>query len=570
MRWGDKPSALSSATRDEDAPSAAVSVRLQHPKAPTPVQRRAGPTPALTGTALGRSVRPGKRPINGSAAASAFKHSDLEASSSAAASGADDPSLASSSFLVCAGKGVGSNNDEHADDSSSSCDTGASDPARSSHCDGRGTPSSEHVRKGMLRSDSELELIISDLREKIALQHRLDEEKRHKAAASALEHNGALDSSRSSDSNTSEHHTRKHLKNPVERMSGNQSASSLAASMSNAYLLKRKASASLVGRLASGHEVKLAPPEVVATGIASTSSLSRASLLPSHGATALGANAHTNSGFACAYDANASLSRVYDDEGMLIRSYAQESGAPIYPSHVYSSTTIGPQRPIVYSQNKGDAARHARRVRKERLPPTPSFHLDLQRGNNASDSDSSSFSDDDDNPFLAHGALSPVGPWMAEGRPETDSFDLQLSSSSDAASPLSSARTDNALADLSPRSRLLWFSECADSDSSSSPALSTASGRHRQLTRSATHASTFRPSSAGSRQRRASGGSSSKPPMTRCSSAKPSRPSDSQQQQSRPSEAALRGEGEPKTKTGVAGKRRPQSSGARARKAVGV
>lgn len=579
MRWRER----APPSRDElDASSFHFAHQAQRElsKAPLVVLKKSAPKPALTGTAIGRSVRPGKAAslVSGESFASSLSSGSTRAES-------EDPAITSASsatislrlqappsFLVCAGKSVSSNNDDE-----------SSESAAHHHHERRvvTSNSSDAVKKAapsqsLQRSDSELELIISELREKISLQYRLEEEKRKAAIAShkssEVSVNGALDSSRSSGSSSEPHHPRRHLKNPVERVHGNNPQPGgpleLSMSTSGSISLKRQPSSSSV---TIGNAARLAPPAVIATGISTFSSSSRTSLATS--ASASGTLLHHSSGSIFnERDLEAySYSRVYDEEGMLIKSYAQE------PNNNNNNNSSGPtvQRPIVYHNN----VVRARRVRR---PATSSeserkgfsLHLEPQQqrqsGNNgASDSDSSFSDDDDGNPFLLQGALSPVGPWMvADDRqnPESldsNSLDSHHHSSSASRFDLSptSARSamEDEFAELSPRSRLLWFSEFADSveysSESFSSCLSSSSFAFRQ---SQSHPGTLRPSSAAASTK--TGGS--KQPV-RCSSAKPS-------------SQGRRGGGQGnsdsngvKSKCAGAGgqiKKRPQSGGSRARR----
>lgn len=371
------------------------------------------------------------------------------------------------------------------------------------------------------RSDSELERIIDDLREKISRQHRIEEAKRQ----AAVDASAALDSSRSTNSSNSEQPLRKHLKNPLERMLSNHPTD-----MTGLNSLKRQQSANLGTRpqsAASG--MKSLPPEVIATSITASLVSASSSSTTLTRPTALGGSAgvpmSANRQLGGAEDqAEISPERVYDDEGMHIKSYAQAQDNGVTatwghaPPHFRSSTAIGALRqPASSTAGSTQSKRRPRVLRASTATgddagSTSGFQLEMQRGNNDSDSASSSFGDDDDNPFFTRCALSPMGPWVSSaGRPELGSNTNPDGSNS----PLSSARTEDELAELSPRTRLLWFSRCADSDAPSSPVSATL----RQCRRSASHPGTFRPSSAALPWQSRPDGSKT-PTPARCASAK--------------------------------------------------
>lgn len=548
MRWGEKPS-LGGAMRELDAATLVIATGAprdlqQHPKAAQVTKR----PPTLAGRAFGRTIRPGKQRLSAQDVASPAIE-PIGASSQSQASDLLQRQLPSA-FLVCAGVGVSSNNDEHQDQHDKRFDTSALFSSKGA----ASVPAQDTVKKlsshpvtsaSLQRSDSELELIINDLREKISLQHRLEEAKRKAAMDSTT---GSLDSSRSTGSNGAEQHLRRHLKNPLERV---QSNPAMSVDPSSSNLLKRQQSASCINRPQSAaHGERLGTREVIPTGI-------NAALLSASSSTSLSrSNLHGSSGLVSSnlhhpHHDEVALGRVYDEEGMLIKSYAQDaSNSFVNLPHFHSSTAIGVQRPIVSSNASAKQlpkrTRGAAAAAANKSDQPSGFKLELQRENNASDSDcSSSFGDDDDNPFFTRCALSPMGPWMSEAsRPEIDGVEAHGS-----LSPLSTARTEDEFAELSPRTRLLWFSRCADGASSPSPD----SASLRQCRRSASHSGTFRPASAGVlRQQRAE---TSKSALVRCASAKSSRPHKGQGSNNDVARSM--------TRSGVANKKQPKSSKAR-------
>lgn len=554
MRWGER----AAAGRDDLDASLHVAHQPQREitKAPHVVTKPA-PKPALTGTAFGRNVRPGKagtlvsdEPFSASLSGS----TRVEDPATIISARASQWPLMPSSFLVCAGKSVSSNNDEEASENP------AKHAERRVYSSNVSDPVKKAPTQSLQRSDSELELIISELREKISLRHRSDEEKRKAASHKSSEASatgGALDSSRSTESNSEPHHPRRHLKNPVERVHGNTppvGSLGLSMSSSSSILLKRQQSSSSVP---AGNGTRLAPPTVIATAIGSfsSSSASRSNLAMS--ASVAGNLLHHSSGSILNdRDLEAHCySRVYDDEGLLIKSYAQEPNNNI-------QTTSGVQRPIVYHNNVV-RARRVRRISSESERKTFSLHLEPQRqggGNNASDSDSSFSDDDGGNSFLLQGSLSPMGPWMvADDRqsPESlgslDSSHLHPGSARFDLSPTSARfATEDEFAELSPRSRLLWFSAFAEIVEYSSESFGSSSSTLRQCQ---SHPGTLLPSSAGANT------SGSKPPV-RCSSAKSSSLGRREGTGSSESNGT-------KGKSGGAAvqiKKRPQSGGLRARK----
>lgn len=565
MRWGERVPA----SRDElDTSFHFVHQPQREPTKASLVVKKPVPKPALTGTAIGRNVRPGK--------AGSLISAELSSSTalSSESTRAEDPATASSSssatsqrpkalsaFLVCAGKSVSSNNDDESSESAAHHHQSERRVSASNCSD----PVKKATHQSLQRSDSELELIISEL------QHRLDEEKRRAAAmashkSSEVSVSGALDSSRSTGSSSEPHHQRRHLKNPVERVHGNNSQTGslgLSMSSSSSILLKRQQSSSSV---ATGNGARLAPPTVIATGIGTFSSSSRSNLATS--ASVTGTLLHHSSGSIFNdRDLEAhSYSRVYDEEGLLIKSYAQE---PSNNNNMHTANGI--QRPVVYHSNAVRTRRVRRPTSSENERKGFSLHLEpqRQRGNNgASDSDSS-FSDDDGNPFLLQGALSPVGPWMVtDDRQNPESLD---SCSLDSHHHPSSARfdlsptgarsaTEDEFAELSPRSRLLWFSEFADSVEYSSESFGSSSSSSFALRQSQSHPGSLQPSSAAA----ASKTNTSKPPV-RCSSAKLSLSSS----HGRRGGAGLSDSNGVKSKSGGAQiKKRPQSGSSRARKPV--
>lgn len=506
MRWGENKASLtgsvlsaSASYRDEDLYDTLP--HSQQPKAPV---ASFGPKPVLIGTGFGRSIRVGK----GSAAAP-------EVSNAEDTSGPAFAPSVQSDFLVCAGKSVASNNNEGLDgssegilESSTMHESRVSLPSTPSAPD----PTRKHAAQSstsLHRSDSELEFIISDLREKISLQHRLDEEKRkaaqkHSRAASG----GALDSSRSSGSNSesnSAHHPRKHLKNPVERVNGDQGGDHQKAATSSNLLRRQQHSANYVGRTAVESNAKLAVPAVTATSISASSSSSRMNLAPTSG------NLHPN----IRHDRDSHFeqdSTAYDDEGFQIKTHARKptksAGTNYGNQTLHNSPSVGTgvQRPLMHRSASALNPRKAR-IPKSKLERR-SLDLELhQDENNHSDSEDSLL--DGENPFLVQCSLSPVGPWMAEG-PESGETSQPISSS-----PPSTARsTEDEFAGLSPRSRLLWFSHCADTESSEPSPSSFA-----QFRRCSSHSGLTRPSSAVLKGSVKANGS--KTPI-RCSSAKPS------------------------------------------------
>lgn len=562
MRWGER----TPASRDELDTSFHFAHQPQRePTKASLVMKKPAPKPALTGTAIGRNMRPGKAGSlvsaelsSSTALPSKSTRAEDPATAGSSSSTTSQRPKAPSSFLVCAGKSVSSNNDDESSES-------AAHHHQSERCVSASN-CSDPVKKAMHQSlqcsDSELELIISEL------QHRLDEEKRRTAAmashkSSEVSVSGALDSSRSTGSSSEPHHPRRHLKNPIERIHGNNSqvgSLGLSMSSSSSILLKRQQS---LNSVAAGNGAKLAPPTVIATGIGTSSSSSRSNLATS--ASVTGTLLHHSSGSIFNdRDLEAhSYSRVYDEEGLLIKSYAQE------PSNNNMHTANGVQRPIVCHSN-------AVRVRHVRRPTTSenerkgfTLHLKPQRqsGNNGAIDSDSSFSDDDENPFLLQGALSPVGPWMvADDRQSPESLD---SCNLDSHHHPSSVRfdlsptgarsaTEDEFAELSPRSRLLWFSEFADSVEYSSESFGSSSSSSFALRQCQSHPGSLQSSSTAA----VSKTNTSKPPV-RCSSAKLS----STSSYGRRGGAGLGGSNGVKSKSGgVQIKKRPQSGSSRARK----
>lgn len=314
-------------------------------------------------------------------------------------------------FLVLAGRTVSNNNAEPHDSSPASRPSSARDSSGSivgTDCGKKGSPS-------MARADSELELIIHELRVKISQHHRSE------AAGCAVDsHSPTADRKPAAPPPFT---VRRHLKNPVERVQMRQNSRTelLLPSTSTVNLLHRQKSAGRVVRVVHQEPSRISSSESAAQPEPSRPEIEK---LPPSKETFMQRDAQAMR-FAprrAAKIATNQYRRIKSSEDSITLAQRQPRKAP-----VPSSSSV-----------------------REPVQRIGSFETRWSKHNVLSTEN-----DDTDDGEEFPESRSPVGPWMSMNF-EFDGGDGLAGSSS----TLSLSCED--MASLSPRSRLLWYSETGD------------------------------------------------------------------------------------------------------------
>jgi hypothetical protein len=329
-------------------------------------------------------------------------------------------------FLVCAGRALNAesprnNNNDEDDDGEVSLSTPPGHPSVSSSHE---TPRSQ---RGLQRSDSELELIINELREKIARQHRSSQ------------------SPQTDDDAGGNQHSRKHLKSAVEKMSA---ASTMPSSSMAGKQLRHQASASheIAAMLVREGSEAMVTPAVLAI------SASRPILTSANNAAIPSRSFVSKEGTTAPPVGTSDQPELVN--GFQIRAYGAGIEPPTQPrSASFTRSTLLEQRiPTSHSTSSSvpskETPTHTRLERPSKTRVRTLEDLDVELDcSNEGDSD--------------RGDLSPVGPWVLDH----EAFSPLASSRSTCSLVISSstgdlARSPPKISELSPRSRLLWLSDC--------------------------------------------------------------------------------------------------------------
>lgn len=452
MRWGERSSfnGTSLAVRDEDlfCHQPPVTREPRVTTRPHAALRRKTLSTSVDGQPLGKAKAALCDPVVSGA------HGDVGEEP-------DSSTMDPVPFLVLAGRTVSNNNTESPDSSSASRPTSAR-VDRDSSASISGTDSGKRALPSMTRTDSELELIIHELRVKISQHHRSE------AIGNAAESHSPT----AGDSNRTDRKpaappplaVRRHLKNPVERVQMRQNSRTelLLPSTSTVNLLQRQKSASRVIRVvhqeSSGFSSSEAasPPEQSRPDVEKSPTLvdtymhrdAQAMLLAPRRVAKAATNQYR-------------LIQRKEDPSTFTRRQPRKAPVPT------ASSLRGPVQRIDSLETRG-----------------PKHHFISTEGDDSDDSEEFPES------------RSPVGPWMSMAF-EIDSNDGLAGSSS----TLSLSCDD--MASLSPRSRLLWFSEAGDDAVSATEIMRLHSDRSAQMLIRASSAS--RRPQASSQQRVRSG-----------------------------------------------------------------
>lgn len=478
MRWGNTPSFLSSAgsctlgSRDEDVyfhpgQSDLQPSRKQLPGSKKsvlqPVDRVGGklplkprPRPGKISIAAARSSCAGERATNSGA---------LPASTALGVAGVTDTTaigsfdLFAAPLLVCAGSGVlqGSNNSEQ---STVSCGISAT-------CDGntrmglqQAAAASDGTRKrsdrptgSLIRSDSELEVIIQELREHISQQHRATDRGKPQDVAAACDNDST--------------HQRRHLKNAVEKVS--QAAPESTPGPTNSTNVRHRPATGFARR------ASLAPPSPLLTNegvrpvlVASAASFEVATTRSNRSAVVADSRAQSSGAQLAANDeadektdsdlnqrqcerAEGAERRLVEGAVLNPRPARVKPPVPVRTS-ITSKTFVAVRTPPATGSEQLRPRRERMRVHDYALAVDSD---DDSSGDNSTDTE----------------AGSPVGPWMSSSdfAAEWDGNDKHAASSPTASVSASSSRSfyDEEIAGLSPRSHLLWLSDFAADDEGS-------------------------------------------------------------------------------------------------------
>lgn len=387
----------------------------------------------------------------------------------------------SAPFLVLAGRTVSNNNSESHESPSGSRPTSAR-VDRDSSASVASTDSSKRAPSSMTRTDSELELIIHELRVKISQHHRSET-----IGSSAESH-----SPTAADSNRTDRKpaappplaVRRHLKNPVERVQMRQTSRTelLLPSTSTVNLLQRQKSASRVVRVVhqepsgSSSSESASQPEQICL---------EAEKLPQ------------------------SVNTYMHRDAQAMR---------LVPRRVAKGAT-NQYRLIQSNQDPNTSTR--RQPRKAPVPTVsllrePAQRIDSLEIRGPRHHFISTENDDTDDGEEFPESRSPVGPWMRMALEIDDSDGLAGSSST-----LSLSCED--MASLSPRSRLLWFSEAGDDTVSATEIMRLHSDRSAQTLIRASSASRRPQTSSQQRVRSGSAAGGSDGAKLKLSSAKAKR-----------------------------------------------
>lgn len=478
MRWGEKPSFLNGAcdvaSRDEDTSHHFAPADLLRTKTasgnPTIVTRKqtalrsSGPRP-------GKRVHSSKPMLYGTSVANAEIVRDGSVPAAIApAAGYSSIGPATEPLLVCAGAGVSrSNNDE---------DSGGGRIAdRQATAEGNRLPkkyaSNGNSTNGMLaRSDSELELIIRELREQIFRQQRTDDDKEQTLITR--------------DDDTV--HLRKHLKNPVEKMHSADGGDA-----TKPFDQRRRPSTS-VARLHSSSDVRstVATPAPILTagaialcpGSRSNASLPAGSSScqslkgpeeDTHSAAATGDKGPEGNQTQHAHHQEQSETTRIGESAVLNARPVRAKPSPAASTNHVTKEVVVPTVPtssIARGSKRSGAMDNSAQVATTsstsanaipRRRNGTSLSIAVQEQN---DPENSSGSDTDAN--------SPVGPWVQDdaGPFLAVGGGNAAATSPSALSPSLTTYYDDEIASLSPRSRLLWLSDLGSERDGGSPGLS--------------------------------------------------------------------------------------------------
>jgi hypothetical protein len=513
MRWGSTPSFLSSAgpcalgSRDED-------VYVGHPDPLTlRTQPQGGHNSLLQPGAGGKPLlkpRPRVGKLSVVARSSCGDGGALQASATLEVAGTQDTKaiasldLFAAPLLVCAGSGVlqGSNNSEQpiVDSRSSSISVDGSSRLGLQ----QGTPANDGGRQrsdrptgSLIRSDSELEVIIQELRAHISQQNRVADLEKPKEAAV----DGAV-------------HQRRYLKSAVERVS------QVVQESTPAPTITRKRPATGTRRTAPPLLPNGGDQPILIASAASfevTASRSLRNLVVADSQARL-ATAQTCNDEAGELDVNQpQYERLEDDERHLVEG-AVLNPRPTRVKPPVLARTIAPSKIYAAVRTPATPGSEPSRPRRERMR-AHDYALAVDSGDDSS-SDNSTDTE----------TGSPMGPWVSPSDfvAEATGDDSHAAVSPTASVSASSSRSfyDEEIASLSPRSRLLWLSDFGvDDEGSGTRSASDLTRWRRQCDRDAdrpTQTLARTKSCVNTHSRKSSALGQSRKPV-RCASANPSR-----------------------------------------------
>ncbi|KAJ8569495.1 hypothetical protein ON010_g5765 [Phytophthora cinnamomi] len=452
MRWGSTgngsfavgASAYAFASRDENAsyyyyqePSepltAATGVPQNQGHSRRAVQARKPPDKQrLTRRNVGNNTRP-----SSSSAGSPFSEREAVDRPEGIA---DEPEPIKPPIIMCAGKSLyGSTSDTRVDESRSNndnqhlgpdnnnADTGHNNqttPFRSTTAT-KSNKLSEPYSPPRHRTDEELEQIIRDLRQQVFQQQQHQNHGQQMKLATETD-------------NTQKHH-RKHLKNPIEKMERVAPTVPVAASIgvssmtNGGVLLQRPLSSCYLNRLVAENTIQMVVPAIIYEAPAVTA----------------------RGGCRSSGSSNA------DDQASSLQKSRPKSSSGCHPS------VKPPSRQLRSKQTSGSMRIHREQVRR-------------QNGDEYSSDYDDSFlylvDAEDDDEWPESVSLSPVGPWVVDEFVATGTAtETPCSPSVSTCHSVSSLGSDDLecddgnavwsnseLAAMSPRSRLLYFSACVD------------------------------------------------------------------------------------------------------------